>query len=69
MSIFDRGVFIFIGLGIWLLALSQFTKPSIAEALEKSGILDSGWSHDGQLDQKLIAVLIQMLMASDSLED
>ena len=36
MSIFDRGVFIFIGLGIWLLALSLFTKPSIAEALEKS---------------------------------
>ena len=36
MNKFDRGVFIFIGLGIWLLALYQFTNPSIAEALEKS---------------------------------
>ena len=33
MSKFDRGVFIFIGLGIWALAMSQFLKPSILNAV------------------------------------
>ena len=28
MKKFDRAVFIFIGLGIWALAVSQFMKPS-----------------------------------------
>jgi len=40
----------------------------LPETPVKSGILDSGWSHDGQLDQKLLAVLIQMLMTGDSSE-
>ena len=30
MSKFDRGVFIFIGLGIWVLAMSQIFAPKIA---------------------------------------
>ena len=32
MSKFDRGVFIFIGLGIWVLAMSQIFAPKIADA-------------------------------------
>ena len=32
MSKFDRGVFIFIGLGIWALAMSQIFAPKIADA-------------------------------------
>ena len=32
MSKFDRGVFIFIGLGIWALAMTQIFKPSILDA-------------------------------------
>ena len=36
MSKFDRGVFIFIGLGIWALAMTQMLKPDLvnAEAFE-----------------------------------
>ena len=33
MKKFDRAVFIFIGLGIWALAVSQFMKPSTAVAV------------------------------------
>jgi len=33
MSKFDRGVFIFIGLGIWALAMTQIFQPSTAVAL------------------------------------
>jgi len=32
MSKFDRGVFIFIGLGIWALAMSQIFKPQLLQA-------------------------------------
>ena len=36
MKKFDRDVFIFIGLGIWALAVSQFMKPSTAVAVGDS---------------------------------
>ena len=32
MSKFDRGVFIFIGLGIWALAMTQVFKPQTVDA-------------------------------------
>ena len=36
MKKFDRTIFIFTGLGIWSLAISQFTKPSTIKAFEPS---------------------------------
>ncbi len=42
MSKFDRGVFIFIGLGIWALAMTQIFQPSPAVAIggDCGGYLD-----------------------------
>jgi|OM-RGC.v1.037118133 hypothetical protein len=39
MSKFDRGVFIFIGLGIWALAMTQVFKPSSVVAGSDCGSL------------------------------
>ena len=36
MSKFDRGVFIFIGLGIWTLAMVQIFQPSPVVAVNKT---------------------------------
>jgi len=36
MSKFDRCIFIFIGLGIWALAMTQVLKPSSAVAVDNS---------------------------------
>ena len=36
MSKFDRGVFIFIGLGVWELVMTQVLKPSSAIAVDNS---------------------------------
>jgi hypothetical protein len=51
MSKFDRGVFIFIGLAIWALAMTQVFGPSLVIAHDEDGVHSEMEGHTHTYDE------------------